>query len=446
MSDGDVLPLQPVASEDDEPGDEVEVLPRLRWSVRRRWAGAPERRSKALLVLLAVALALALAAGFVARGFISPAQVAARSGAPKPSLITQPVRYGVLPVIISMRAQIATGSTVPVNPPSDLGSTIAVVTSVDVRPGQRIGQGQLLFTVDQRPVFVFQGKIPVWRAMALGMHGPDIAQLQAGLAAAGFPTGGDAAGHYGPGTAAAVAALYRAHGLNPARSGFLARSGPAPTSSPGAGRTRRAAAAAEVPLGEVMFLPRLPTQVRSIDQLGTNVGSRKPVAQLGSGKVTLTGYIAPAQASQLQAGMRATAISDLSGRRFPVRVSSINGQRVVFVPVGKLPSGMTGQNVQVTLTASQVKSLIVPVAAVSTSGAGQTYVTVTTPGSSQTSQVPVRLGLSVGGEQAVTPVRPGSLRPGELVVLGISAPSGGGPGRRLHLGFSTRTGNIKVGS
>src|SRR5215472_2084706 len=234
MSDGDVVPLPPAGlelgqGEADAGGSEVgpgteeipaeeEDLPRLRWSLGRRWAGAPERRSKALPVLLAIA---------VARGFVSPSQIAARSSAPPPSLITAPVRYAVLPVIMSMRANVANGNPVAVTAPSDLGSSIAVVTSVGVHRGERIGQGQLLFTVDQRPVLAFAGVIPAWRAMVPGMHGPDVKQLQAGLAAAGFGTGSDPVGRYGAGTAAAVAALYRAHGLTPVRSGAA----PKPTTS-----------------------------------------------------------------------------------------------------------------------------------------------------------------------------------------------------------------------
>jgi peptidoglycan hydrolase-like protein with peptidoglycan-binding domain len=428
MSDGDMpvassgLELEPaepsVADGEEVPAaEEEDELPRLRWSLGRRWAGAPERRSKALPVLLAIALALGVVAGVVARGFVSPSQIAARSRAPQPSLITARVRYAVLPVIMSMRANVANGNPVSVNAPGDLGSSIAVVTSVGVRVGQRVGPGQLLFTVDQRPVFAFAGVIPVWRAMVPGMHGPDVKQLQAGLAAAGFSTGSDPVGRYGPGTAAAVAALYRAHGLSPVRSAL----GPAPKPSPSPGHHAVRVAEAEVPLGEVVFLRHLPVKVRSVDRLGASVASGRPVVQLVSGAATLTAYASPAQTSQLQAGMKATAISDLSGKHFGVRVSSVSGPKVVFVPTGRLPARMAGQNVQITLTTSQVKSFIVPVAAVSTGGGGQTYVTVATGKPGQTVQVPVRLGLSTGGEQAVTPLRPGSLRAGQLVVLGISA-------------------------
>jgi hypothetical protein len=90
------------------------------------------------------------------------------------------------------------------------------------------------------------------------------------------------------------------------------------------------------------------------------------------------------------------------------------------VPVGRVPGSVVGQNVQVTITASRVRSFIVPVAAVSTGQSNETFVTLST-GGGQTKTVQVRLGVSSGGLQAVTPVRSGGLHPGELVVLGIGS-------------------------
>jgi len=72
------------------------------------------------------------------------------------------------------------------------------------------------------------------------------------------------------------------------------------------------------------------------------------------------------------------------------------------------------------MTASRVRSFIVPVAAISTSASNQTFVTLSV-GGGRTKAVRVRLGVSSGGLQAVTPVRQGGLRPGDLVVLGIGA-------------------------
>jgi hypothetical protein len=60
------------------------------------------------------------------------------------------------------------------------------------------------------------------------------------------------------------------------------------------------------------------------------------------------------------------------------------------------------------------------VAAVSTAGSGQPFVTLSV-GGGRTRAVSVRLGVSSGGLQAVTPVRPHGLHPGDLVVLGIGS-------------------------
>lgn len=379
---------------------------------RGRLPGSPDRRSRTLPVLLALAVLLGAVAGFVARGFVSPAQEAANAAAPQASLITAQVRFGVLPVLVTMRANILTGHSVPVGAPSDLNGALAVVTSVGVRSGERIGQGTLLATVAERPVFLFQGKIPVFRPMAPGIHGPDVAQLQVGLADAGFGTGSDPSGVYGPGTAAAVAALYKAHGLQAASAGG--------STKPASAGPKRAPSA-EIPMGEVLFVPRLPARIGSVAHLGEAVGSGKPVVTLTSGRTTLQGFAGPAQISLLRPGMRATAISDFSGRSFPVRITAVHlPQQVTFVPVGRLPAGLGGQNVEVSVTTSRVRTFIVPVAAVGTSGNGQTFVTVATGNGNQTRQVLVRLGLVSGGEQAVTPLRPGSLRNGQLVVLGIA--------------------------
>src|SRR5262250_3171162 len=160
MSNGDLESVpdadQPPEAEDIE--DETMrtwLLPGLGRRMGRRLPGSPERRSWALQVLVGLALLLGVAAGFVARGFISPSQVAANAKAPKASLITQRVRFGVLAVPVNMRASVSNGSPLHIGAPSDLGSSLAVVTSVNVAPGQRVGQGQLLLTVAERPVFLF---------------------------------------------------------------------------------------------------------------------------------------------------------------------------------------------------------------------------------------------------------------------------------------------------
>jgi HlyD family secretion protein len=486
MSNGDLesVPDDGSPPEGEDTGDHAGrtwVLPGLGRRVGKRLPGSPERRSWALPVLVVLALLLGVAAGAVARGFISPAQVAANARAPKASLITQRVRFGVLAVPVNMRANISNGNPLQIAAPSDLGGSLAVVTSVNVRPGQRVGQGTLLLTVAERPVLVFAGVIPVFRAMTPGIHGSDVKQLQVGLRAAGYSTGADATGTYGPGTTAAVRALYKAKGVSPMLSGSLSelkqlrtQVGAAQKSlsqaqaklaadeqshkKPPVIEADKAAVAAaqrqlvaaeralakarrltgaEIPMGEVVFVPHLPARVLSVDKLGSTVGSGNSgrrgnsgssAVQLGSGKVTMSGYASIVDTRLLKPGMTGTAISDVSGSRFGIRVSAVKGPRVTFVPTGKLPSNVVGQNVQVSITASRVRSLIVPVAAVSTAGSGQPYVTVAR-GHGRTATVSVRLGISSGGLQALAPLHPGALRPGDLVVLGIGSAASARPGR-----------------
>ncbi len=307
------------------------------------------------------------------------------------------------------------------------------------------------------------------------MRGADIAELQAGLQAAGYGVGSDASGVYGPGTAAAVATIYKANGVRPVFAGSRAGLSHLSHQVNVAGRELTSAQAklkadqdskaaksvlaadqaavtqakeqlasaeralararkttgAQIPMGEVVFVAHLPARVLSVAKLGATVGSgsgpgirpgqgksSSAAVQLGSGKVSLTGFAPITQARLLRPGMKGTAFSDVSGVRFATRISSVRGSQLVLVPIGRVPGGVVGQNVQVTITASRVRSFIVPVAAISTAASGRTFVTLSV-GGGQTRAALVRLSVSSGGLQAVTPVRQGGLRPGDLVVLGI---------------------------
>src|SRR5580692_9027604 len=110
----------------------------------RRWAGAPERRPWVLPALLAAVAGLGVVAGIVATSFVSPAQQAASARPPSASLITAKVRFGVLPVLLSLRAAVENGHPVQIGPPSDLDGSLPVVTSAAVSAGQRVQSGQLI--------------------------------------------------------------------------------------------------------------------------------------------------------------------------------------------------------------------------------------------------------------------------------------------------------------
>jgi HlyD family secretion protein len=429
------------------------------------------RRRLGLPALVIGSIVLAAAAGAVARGFVSPAQQAAHAAPPPPSLITAPVHYGVLPQHLVMRATVAHDDPVTVQPPQNLTGA-AVVTSVNVAAGKPVRDGQMLGTVSEQPVFVMQGEVPAFRTISLGVTGVDVSELQAGLTGAGYSVGEDAKGVYGAGTAAAVLDLYQAAhvapdvapGANAAvaqRTRQLTRAESAASTAAvrlataqrqGVPRRRVAADSSQlisteaeenaarrnlaqaeraaepaVPLGAIAFLPHLPGQVLSVTRLGSTIGSgesgngrgARALADIGSTKVTLTASGGQAALGELRPHMVGTATSSLSDESVRVRVISASSKTASFVPIGRVPRGFVGQNVQVDVVAKRMRSFIVPIAAVSTSGSGRTYVTVARRSGRQRT-VWVKLGLSTSGRQAVT-TSDANLRVGQQVVIGQQA-------------------------
>ncbi|MCI0426048.1 MAG: peptidoglycan-binding protein [Actinobacteria bacterium] len=82
-------------------------------------------------------------------------------------------------------------------------AAVGVVTSVDVTPGDIVTEGQVLYTVDLRPVVAAQGALPAFRDLSLRAEGDDVAQLQSFLARLGFYDG-DRDGGFGADLQAAV--------------------------------------------------------------------------------------------------------------------------------------------------------------------------------------------------------------------------------------------------
>lgn len=84
--------------------------------------------------------------------------------------------------------------------------------------GQVVPQGQALYRVDGSPVVLLYGAMPAYRALAPGMTGADVGQLNADLVALGYATRAElnpASTSYGAATAMAVAKLQAASALTP---------------------------------------------------------------------------------------------------------------------------------------------------------------------------------------------------------------------------------------
>ncbi len=376
----------------------------------------------------------------------SPAEAAARSQAPKATVITAPVVRQVLRNTLVFRGSFSDGRTVSATPtavavtqPTAQPSAL-VVTGVFARPGQRVNAAQPLVEYDARPVFALPGSFPMYRDLTVGEEGKDVVQLQRALHATGRTTGPDPSGMFGAGTAAAVRHMYAAMGYAPP----LAT--PAEAVSAGTAGSRKAEPEADVtlPSSEVVFVPSLPARVVSVP---VHVGDavKGPVITLARGDMTLTGFLDPSERGLVTAGAKADILAEATGAHATGAVASVgalvtpdtgkdNGASDnsaaaarpdgAYVPVRVEGSGswdrrFADQDVRITLTAAATSRAVtaVPEAAITAGADARSTVTVVTTSVGQRT-VPVTTGVSADGLVQVTPARGYSLRAGERVVVG----------------------------
>jgi membrane fusion protein, multidrug efflux system len=393
--------------------------------------GRLRRRRVILLVIVALAVVASSGGLLVSASIKSPAQQAAEVKSPGLTRLTAPVQDTVVRNTVQ-------ASGVITKPPqiSSLssgsgggggGNAQQVVTKIFKPPGRYVSPGNVIIEVAGQPFFVFQGTVPAYRDMAPGESGSDIAELQAGLESLGFGIGADASGVYGRGTAAAVAAFY--HSL-----GYTA---PAVKLGPKAGH------GAEVPLSEIMFVPRFPARVV---KLGGKVGSvvSSPLVTLTMGTPQIDGQLNPAYGALVRPGMHVTitvqgspdVIHGIIGSvtRKARTAGSISGG--LYYPMRTrlrkpLPPSMgPGQDVIMSIRAARSNGpmLAVPEAALFGGQDGKDYVSKVT-GPSSAARVAVTVVTTGDGMVGVRPSPPGALKPGDQVVTGenyLTSPLRGG--------------------
>lgn len=178
-------------------------------------AGLPRRR-KWVVSVAAGSVLLSGVGVAVAQVIKSPAQAAADSAAPPPSVLTAPVEQRVLVASVVLRGTVTAQQSVDVTPAGGApGAAGAVVTKLPVAVGGHVEEGQVLLEVSGRPVIALRGTLPAYRDLKPGAEGGDVAQLQQALARLGHGTGPDPAGRFGEGTKTALAALYASAGYSP---------------------------------------------------------------------------------------------------------------------------------------------------------------------------------------------------------------------------------------
>ncbi|MEY9849026.1 HlyD family secretion protein [Streptacidiphilus sp. BW17] len=419
---------------------------------------SPLRRRRRLVMCVAAAAALVSAGGVVAATSIrSPAQVAADTQAPTPSVITAPVVQEVLRSTVVLRGTFSDGQTISATPTSvadPSGANAAeslVVTGVFVHAGQQVRAGQPMVEYSGRPVFALPGSIPVYRDLVPGESGKDVAQLQQALQSLGYGVGADASGTFGDGTKAAVTRLYTAMGYAVPQTSqatqsavqaaqqqvdsLTAQLSATPTGA-GTGRTQSDASASGslaslhtqlaqaeqslskaqaqagpmIPASELVFVPVLPARVVAVP---VSVGDpvKGPVVTLARGNMELTGQMDPADQGLVKAGMVATVLSETTGDQATATVAAIGALTTpaqgtsdpdstggAYIPLQIRPdspwaAAFDGQDVRITITAAATAGPVLAVPEAAISSGADAQATISV--------------LGPGGSQRVVPVTTG---------------------------------------
>ncbi|MCL2652579.1 MAG: peptidoglycan-binding protein [Propionibacteriaceae bacterium] len=128
--------------------------------------------------------------------------------------------------------------------PFGVGGASGVLTSISVTDGAMVNEGDVLYTVDLRPVLAAVGAVPSFRDLTQGIVGRDVAQLQGLLIDKGLFRGAPN-GVFDAATARAVLAWQKSVGVK--EDGV-------------------------VRVGDIVFADKLPARVRLVD--GMAVGKR----------------------------------------------------------------------------------------------------------------------------------------------------------------------------
>lgn len=313
-------------------------------ATRRRWPW--------LVVGIVALLAMGGAVGWAAATVLTPAEDALDST----SHTYVSVEQGAVGSSFQLNT-IAEWSPVPVGTNRAAG----VVTSIAVAPGDEVVPGSTLYSVNLRPVVVAQGDVPAFRSIGLDVIGPDVAQLQVMLTAGGFYNG-DADGKAERGTVRAIKAWQKALGTE--QSGV-------------------------VELGDVVFVPTLPTRVALDDELvfrgATLVGGEEVVSGLPAAP-EFELPVTEAQAVMMPAGTRVEITSPEADEwvgyvteqtsepetsTVVVALAGEGGSVVCGDQCGQIPVTGTAMLQSEVVTVGQIEGLVVPSAALVTSADGQ---------------------------------------------------------------------------
>lgn len=387
------------------------------------------RRRSVLLLVIATMVVSSVTTLIASSQIRSPADVAASTAPPAPSPILAPVKDRVLV------SRVVTRGTGHHRSPQQLWVTRSplksgpqIVTRVPV-VGSQIEHGEVLMTVSGRPVFLLRGTEPSYRDLGPGMSGKDVEQLERSLSRAGFDPG-SVDGVYDATTGAALASMYRTHGFEPfvATARQLAATRPTEAELVAGGQ---AGAGFQLPSDEVVFVGTTRLRVTKV-VAGLGATAEGALVTVASSEVVVDGLLPIDQAELVRPGAEVVLDESSLGIKATGTVSHVatrpgtrggDSFHVSFrVAVNDPPPTLVGSSVRITVPIESTKEagLTVPVSALSLSPDGGSKVRRSVDG--RLDDVLVEPGLSADGFVVVT-ARGGSLRAGDLVLIGFDATS-----------------------
>jgi len=321
---------------------------------------------------------------------------------------------------------------------------------------EQFNEGDVIFTVSGRPVFLLQGEIPSYRDLYPGLIGEDVRQLEAALERLGFDPG-VVDGVFDEQTATAVENLYVTAGYLPFTMSVeqvaelqtleeeLAL---AIEQKAAAQRTQntqeldwqtflverltaevaiaRARAEAPLPKDEIIFLSSVPVRVEELEVAIGEVASG-PILVVTNNQLAIDSSLPLAEALLVKPGMTVTIDEPdlgIKGTGVVSRVAGtpgtdgVDGYHIYFeVLVDESPTTLEGFSLRLTIPVESTGGavLVVPVSALFLSPDGTSRVQVDNNGTLE--YFTVEPGLSAEGYVEVTPID-GTLEPGQFVLIG----------------------------
>lgn len=357
----------------------------------------PRRRGRRLIAALALALAAVAATVAVTRPFGGGGRAprgVIDNGSPV-SLATVAQR--------SLSSQSQASGTLGYAGSYSVVNQIAGAATWLPSSGQVIREGQRLYEVAGKPVILLYGYKPAYRALRLGLGGPDVKQLNAALVGLGYASGAvldPSSAYFGTQTKQALKRLQKAFGEK--QTGKLE-------------------------LGQAVFLPR-PVRITSVTAtLGAALAPGVPIAQATSTAREVVVNLNAAEQASVRAGERVTitlpnnrtTAGVVTGIGKVAKSSGSGGSPTVPIYITPRNPKVTGTldqaPVQVAIrTATVRRALVVPVTALlALAGGGYAVETVDARGAHQL--VPVTTGLFDDADGLVQVT--GSVFAGERIVV-----------------------------